>query len=312
MGIALSFYREVFPPEPTYSVNDIPELAGKVFIVTGGNSGVGKETVKALLQHNAVVFVAARSQTKAEEAIKDLKAITGKEAHFLQLDLSDLQSVKEAARRFIETGNQLHVLINNAGVMMPPLDQITKDGYDLQFGTNVLGHFYFTKLLLPTLLSTAKKSGPTRIVTVASTGVLMSGGLNFDTFKEGPARKKLGNQALYLQSKFGNIVVAQELARRYGDQGIVTTSLNPGSLDSDLYRHVTSPIQKAIAKIIAHPVAFGALTSLYVATHPDGVNFNGKFFIPWARPAQMRPEPLDPQLGKELWAWLEEQVAKFE
>jgi NAD(P)-dependent dehydrogenase (short-subunit alcohol dehydrogenase family) len=107
------------------------------------------------------------------------------------------------------------------------------------------GHFYFSKLLIPTLLSTAKSSGtPARIVNVASTGSLMYGGLHFDTFKDSPARAKLGKEALYLQSKFGAIVVALELARRYGDQGIVTTSLNPGSIDTDLPRHVDSALQK--------------------------------------------------------------------
>lgn len=108
-----------------------------------------------------------------------------------------------------------------------------------------LGHFYFTKLLIPTLLSTAKASGsPARIVTVASTGSLMYSGLRFDTFKDSPTRKKLGKEALYLQSKFASIVIAQELARRYGDQGIVTTSLNPGTIDTDLPRHVDSRLQK--------------------------------------------------------------------
>jgi retinol dehydrogenase-12 len=140
---------------------------------------------------------------------------------------------------------------------------------------------------------------------------MMTGGLKFDTFKDGPARKKLGKQALYVQSKFGNIVVAQELARRYGNQGIVATSLNPGTLDSDLYRHVDNPIERAISNILVHPIQFGALTPLYLATHPDGVNFNGQFFIPWARPAKLRPEPLNPELGKQLWTWLEEQVVPF-
>jgi retinol dehydrogenase 12 len=107
------------------------------------------------------------------------------------------------------------------------------------------GHYYFTKLLMPTLLSTAKTSGvPARIVNVASTGVLMTGGLNFDTFRENQVRKKVGTQALYNQSKFGNIVVALEFARRYGDQGIVSTSLNPGTIDTDLPRHLDSFILK--------------------------------------------------------------------
>jgi retinol dehydrogenase 12 len=98
---------------------------------------------------------------------------------------------------------------------------------------------------MPTLLSTARVSDiPARIVNVVSSGALMYGGLNFDTFKDTPARRKLGKEALYLRSKFGNIVVAQELARRYGDQGIVATSLNPGPIDTGLHRHVNSRLQK--------------------------------------------------------------------
>lgn len=260
-----------------------------------------------------MVYIATRNEAKSKTVIEELKTATGNEAKFLQLDLSDLKSIKESARVFTEKETELHVLINNAGVMMPPIDQLTKDGYDLQLGTNVLGHFYFTKLLIPTLLSTAKASGsPARIVTVASTGSLMYSGLRFDTFKDSPTRKKLGKEALYLQSKFASIVIAQELARRYGDQGIVTTSLNPGTIDTDLPRHVDSRLQKFFLEFIKHPVAFGALSSLYVATHPDGVNFNGEFFCPWARRGFLRAEPRDPQLGKELWTWLEEQVAALE
>ena len=169
--------------------------------------------------------------------------------------------------------------------MMPPVEQVTQEGayfqyvaalrltsfkFRLRFAVRcsrywsdlffhrsftstkrhsfwLIGHFYFTKLLLPILLSTAKTSGPVRVVNVASTGMMMTGGLKFETFKDGPARKALGKQALYIQSKFGIIVVAQELARRYGNQGIVTTSLNPGTLESPLYRHVDSPVQKFVA-----------------------------------------------------------------
>jgi retinol dehydrogenase 12 len=120
MGVVLSLFHEAFPSKPTFSVNDIPDLNGKVFIVTGGNSGIGKETVKvckhysqliitslsnsqqALLQHNAVVYIATRNEAKSTEVIEQLKTVTGKEAKFLQLDLSDLQSVKEAVRIFTE------------------------------------------------------------------------------------------------------------------------------------------------------------------------------------------------------------------
>ncbi|TFY70809.1 hypothetical protein EVG20_g2190 [Dentipellis fragilis] len=320
MGSAISFIRDTFPPAPTYSVErDIPDLAGKVFLVTGGNTGVGKETIKALLQHNATVWLAARSSSKAKEAIADLKATTGKEAKFLQLDLSDLKSIKESARVFLEQEDQLHVLINNAGVMIPPVDQITKDGYDLQFGTNVLGPFYFTTLVYPLLQRTSVKSGsPSRIVTVGSLAGLMVHNIDFNTLKDGPARRRLSNAKLYMQSKLGDLVIAMELARRCeqekskGNGEVVSVPVNPGSLKSDLARHVDSWVEKLFLKIISYPVEMGALSSLYAATAVDGASLNGKFLKPWVRPGELTAAAQDPQLGKELWVWLEEQVAKID
>ncbi|KAF8659670.1 hypothetical protein AX16_001811, partial [Volvariella volvacea WC 439] len=138
MGQIVSGYRQGWPPASKFSVDDIPDLTGKVVIVTGGNTGIGKETVKALLAHNAKVYLAARSQEKASQAIKDLLQETGKEAIFLKLDLSDLKSIKRSAEEFQSKEKELHILFNNAGVMFPPVSEITTDGYDLQFGTNVL------------------------------------------------------------------------------------------------------------------------------------------------------------------------------
>ncbi|EGN95245.1 hypothetical protein SERLA73DRAFT_95927, partial [Serpula lacrymans var. lacrymans S7.3] len=177
MGAALSWAREVVPPKSKFSVNNIPDLAGKVIIVTGAKTGIGKET------------------TLMSETIRELKDKTGNEAIFLKLD-------QVAAEEFLSKETQLHVLINNAGVMFPPKDLLTADGYDLQFGTNVLGHHYFTKLLLPTLISTAQTSpdGKARVVTVASSAHLF-GSLDFATFKDGPVRKKMSPQSLYGQSK---------------------------------------------------------------------------------------------------------------
>jgi len=172
MGNLFSIIAESFPPHPIFTVDDIPDLSGQIIIVTGGNTGIGKETVKELLNHDAKVYLAARNQEKAFAAIKELSEVTGKEAIFLKLDLSDLKGIKAAAEEFLSKETQLHVLFNNAGVMVPPVEQLTADGYDLQFGTNVLGHFYFTKLLLPTLIATAKTSsdGKARVVNTSSLG----------------------------------------------------------------------------------------------------------------------------------------------
>ncbi|KAF8073737.1 hypothetical protein FPV67DRAFT_1409783 [Lyophyllum atratum] len=312
---ASGMFKEMLPPKAAYSVDDIPDLAGKVVIVTGSNTGVGKETVKALLAHNAKVYLAARSAEKAKEAIEDLHKQTGKEAVFLKLDLADLKSVKAAALEFQECPNltyrkekELHILFNNGGVMKPSADLVTADGYDLQMGTNVLGHFYFTKLLLPTLTSTAQTC-PDKHVRVLTTSSLLHfmGKLDFNTFKDGPARRKVDTSTLYNQSKYVYLVFASELARRYGDQGVVSMAVNPGVLASDLWRH-SSKFENWVMGWFLYPVPFGALTQLWGGTSKEGAKLNGKYLIPWARIGSPRPDAQDPVLGKQLWDWLEEQV----
>ncbi|KAG5719733.1 hypothetical protein E4T56_gene18524 [Termitomyces sp. T112] len=311
MGVLLSYISEARPPKPAFSVDDIPDLTGRVIIVTGANTGIGKETAKALLAHNAKVYIAARNKQKVEEAIKDLKEATGKEAIFLELDLANLPTIKSGIEEFLSKEKELHVLFNNAGVMVPPIELLTEQGYDLQFGTNVLGHFYLTKLLLPALLAGAKSSpdGKARVVNTSSS-VHLSGSLNFNTFKDSPKRRKTFSISLYSQSKFGNVVFATELGRRYGEQGIVSTSLNPGNLRTDLQRHISKFFVRLIHPF-TYPATYGALTQLYAGTTAAGARLNGKYLIPWARVGKALPATQDPELGKQLWEWAEEQVANI-
>ncbi|KAH8115056.1 NAD-binding protein [Phellopilus nigrolimitatus] len=299
------------PAAPAFSIEDIPDLSGKVIIVTGGNTGVGKETILALLRKNAKVYMAARSQPKAEAAIAELKTKTGREALFLELDLASLKSIKKAAEEFQSKESQLHILFNNGGVMAPPVEQLTADGYDLQFGTNCLGHFYFTKLLLPTLIETAKSTNDkhVRVITTSSSVHMFHGpGLKWDTLKDSPARRKYNKWLLYGQSKFGNVVVAKELARRYADEGIVSISVNPGNLTTDLHRHVSKAEQWLTQNLLQFPAPFGALTQLWGGTTPETAELNGKYLIPWARLGEPRADTQDPKTGEQLWDWLEEQV----
>ncbi|KAH9970071.1 NAD-P-binding protein [Russula compacta] len=309
MGATVSLAQQSFPPRPSWGVDDIPDLTGKVIIVTGGNAGVGRETVKVLLNHNAKVYLAARTATKANAAIADLKNETGKEAIFLQLDLADLSSVRKAAEEFLSKETQLHVLINNAGVMVAPKEELTVQKYDLQFGTNVIGHWLFTTLLLPALFS-ATDASPTqekaRIVTVSSSANYLTNGLDFEAFKDGPQREKYDVWGLYSKSKLGNVVVARELARRHGDK-IVSMSLNPGNIKTDLQRHMPW-WQLAVIRLMLYPVSHGALTQLYCATAPSAANANGQFFIPWARVGKANKAAEDPQVGERLWNWLEEET----
>jgi len=305
-------YTQSWPAKPTWSIDEIPDLTGRVMIVTGGNTGLGKETVKVLLNRNAKVYIAARDPARAENAIKDLKELTGKEAHFIRLDLADLKSVKSAAEEYASKETQLHVLFNNAGVFCPPVNLTTADGYDLQFGTNVLGHFYFTKLLLPILTATGKSSpdGRARIVNTSSLTSYLCWSLNFNTFKDGPARRKYGTRSLYAQSKYANIVLSNELARRYDDQGILSVSLNPGNIQTELLRYVRG-LEKLFLDSILRPIELGVLSQLWAGTAPEALNAQGKFLVPWAKLGTPQTGTDDPKLGEDLWAWLEEQVVNL-
>ncbi|OJA21277.1 hypothetical protein AZE42_10595 [Rhizopogon vesiculosus] len=322
-----------FPPATQFHASDIPDMSGKVVLVTGANAGIGKETARVrvpinalfvlrtninvsigsqvLLTKNAKVYIACRDKAKGEAAIRELKDSTGKEAFFLQLNLANLKSVKAAGEEFVSKEPLLHVLFNNAGVMTPPVEMITDDGYDLQFGTNVVGHFYFTKLVMPGLLAAATTSsdGTARVVNTSSNGHWMSG-LDYNTFRDSSIRRKKNAWSLYGQSKThekGNIIFSAELARRYGGQGIVSTALNPGGIKTELSRH-SSSFSQVLVNMFFHDVSYGALTQLYAGTTAEGAKLNGKYLIPWARMGNPRADTQDPQQGMELWNWLEEQV----
>ncbi|KAF8181342.1 NAD-P-binding protein [Mycena galopus ATCC 62051] len=304
------FKQAYFSGKPVWDTSDMPDLTGKVAIVTGGGAGLGKETVKALLQHNAVVYIASRNEPKIQAAIQDLMVSTGKMALSLVLDLEDLNSIRRAVDQFLLAETQLDILFNNAAVMMPPVEKTTATGYDLSFGTNVLGHFYLTKLLLPILMQTARTTGqPTRVINTSSSAHYLAMH-DFNTFKDGPARRKLGLIQIYGQSKWANVTFSNELARQYGNKGIVSCSVNPGNLKgNELSQHVHSGIENFLLKIVQiYPPTWGALPQLWAGTSPEGIDFNGKFIIPWGRLGPARKDTNDPKLGKDLWNWLEEQV----
>ncbi|EJF57880.1 NAD(P)-binding protein [Dichomitus squalens LYAD-421 SS1] len=319
MGNALSEFQkklpalgQIYPPKSKFSVDLIPDLTGRVIIVTGGNTGLGYETVKALLQHNAKVYLAARSKEKAEKAITSLKEATGKEAVFHELDLSDLAAVKKSAEDFLSKEKELHVLYNNAGVMWPPIEMLTKDGHDLQFGTNVVGPFLFTELLMPALIEGTKTSPDqhARVIVVSSSGAYAET-LHWGTFKDSPERRKLSTQSLYYQSKHANVIVARQIAKRYADKGIVAISLNPGNITTDLQRYVPPLASKIMSTILLYPAPQGALTQLFAGTMPEALNYNGEYMIPWARLGKCRPECYNDEIGERLWKWLEDEVKSY-
>ncbi|KAG5722760.1 hypothetical protein E4T56_gene7956 [Termitomyces sp. T112] len=306
MGQGLS---QTFPPAAKYSVDHIPDLSGKVMVVTGGNTGIGKEIVRALLIHNAKVYMASRNVAKGKAAIEELKKDTGKEALFLELDLASLTSVRRAAAEFLEKEKELHTLFNNGGIMFLTETQqsmsITEDGYDIQWGTNALGPFHLTQLLMPALLAAARNSNKNARV-IFTSSIALSKGINFDTLKDTPARKKIGASERYGQSKLANIILAQEIARRYGDKGVIGVSLDPGGTKTGLQQHLPG-WARPILNLMLHPPANGALTSLFAGTS-ESTELNGKFLIPFARIGVASTAAQNPELGQRLWSYLEEEV----
>ncbi|KAA1472590.1 NAD-P-binding protein [Dentipellis sp. KUC8613] len=316
-------FSQLFPPKPHWTAADVPDLSGQTIIVTGGSSGLGKEICKVLLSHNAKVYAAARSEEKGNAAVAELKSSTGKnEIYFLRLDLADLTSVHKAADEFMAKEDSLHVLFNNGGIMFPPAEVVTAQGYDGQFGTNVLGHFFFTKCLLPIFLRTAKaESNPThkvRVVNTSSNGhelLTVPGGIDWTALGKGDEalkkRKKLGPQKLYGMSKLGNVLFSNELAKRYGKDGVVSIALHPGSVKTELQRYSTSTVDSIINSILAYDISLGIITPLYAGTAEEALSLNGKYLTAWARRSLPSKDAQDPELAKRLWDWCEEQVERF-
>ncbi|KAJ7728807.1 NAD-P-binding protein [Mycena maculata] len=319
-------FSEVWPPKPTWKApEDVPDLAGQIFIVTGGNAGIGKETCRVLVARNAKVYLAARSEKRARAAMDDISRSTGKSnIHFLKIDLADLASVRKAAEEYISKEQELHVLINNGGLLYSPaIGPLTAQGYDVQFGVHVLGHYFFTTLLMPTLLRTAKGevSGTprrVRVVSVSSDAHEMTApkqGIVWESLQKGdaalPARKKLTGTRLYGQSKLGVVLISSEVARRYGDQGVVAISLHPGGVSSELLRNLNPIIAWIVKRIRIYPISLGIITSLYAATSEAALEMNGEYLTAWARRQIPSKHAQNGEVAERLWKWCEDQVSGF-
>lgn len=228
-------FSQAFPPAPAFTETHISDLQGKVYIVTGASAGVGKELARLLYSRNATVYVAARSSEKATAAIswmQERHPSSQGTLHFLTLDLNDLEGIKPSVEEFLSKESRLDVLFNNAGVMVPPQGSTTKQGLELQLGTNCVAPFLFTKLLMPTLVKTAKESpaGSVRVVWVSSSAADMlapQGGVdigNLNYSKDQSAWTKYG------VSKGGNVLHAIEFQKRVESEGVRSIVCGPISL----------------------------------------------------------------------------------
>lgn len=265
---------QVFPPKPSFTEKDVPDLSSNVYIVTGANTGVGKELARMLYSKNAKVYVAARSAEKSNAAIEDIKKLvpssTG-QLVFLPLDLADLSTIKATAERFLAAEPKLHVLFNNAGVMAPGGKELTRtpQGHELHMGVNCLGTFLLTRLLTPRLVETARteKPGTVRVVWVASSAAEIFAQKNVGIVPGRVETLATGNER-YWESKVGNWAHGVEYARRHRDDGVVSVPLNPGNLQSDLYRDQGLAI-KIAAKLMMYPPVSGAYTELFAGLSPE-------------------------------------------
>ncbi|KAI0385301.1 NAD(P)-binding protein [Hypomontagnella monticulosa] len=313
-----------FPAKPTITEKNIPDLTNKVIIVTGSNTGIGKEVARILYSKNAKVYMMARSEDKTKKAIDDIKAAVPKSTGdliFIRLDLADLESIKPSAEEFLCMEQKLDILFNNAGVAYPEKGSKTKQGYELQLGVNCVGSFAFTKLLTPILVSTAKTAQPNsvRVVWLSSSAaeavdpkIFMNNVYNIE--------KKSGADQ-YFTSKLGNYLHAAEFAARHKEDGVLALSLNPGNLDSDLWRTQGPIMTYILRKTVLYPVIYGAYTVLFAGLSLQVTpERSGSYVAPWGKlwniskamvEASKRKSEGGTGTALEFWEWTEAQVSKY-
>jgi len=243
-------------------------LDERVAIVTGANSGIGKETARVLVKMGAYVVLACRDVDKANDVLEWIKNDTGIEdnAVVIPLDLGSFASIKNFVSEFHEKNLPLHILINNAGVMATP-ERTTEDGLEYQMGINHFGHFLLTYLLLDDI----KKSAPARIVNVSSMAH-RNGKISFENIHL--QNGEYGSWKAYGQSKLANILFTKALARKFEEEGVNVTanSLHPGVIATDLFRDMAwaAPFISFAANLnICKDIPRGAATTIFVATSPD-------------------------------------------
>ncbi len=294
------------------------DLSGKLALVTGASGGLGAETARALASKGAAVVLTARDMARAEEVAKRIRESTGNDAVEVEnLELDSLASIRAFAERFLARHDALQILVNNAGVMACPLAR-TQDGFELQFGTNHLGHFLMTGLLAPALL----KGAPARIVSLSSRGH-QQGSVDLDDpcFERRPYDK----WESYGQAKTANVLFAVELERRLGERDVHAHAVHPGVIATDLARHLVPEDYERMrkrqpgGKLRLKTVEAGAATSVYAATAPELEGRGGLYLEDChiaeiddaeGAPGGVRSYAVDANAAKRLWSLSEELVGQ--
>eukprot|EP00930_Biecheleria_cincta_P035253 TRINITY_DN24255_c0_g1_i1.p1 TRINITY_DN24255_c0_g1~~TRINITY_DN24255_c0_g1_i1.p1 ORF type:complete len:495 (+),score=65.72 TRINITY_DN24255_c0_g1_i1:123-1487(+) len=292
-------------------------LKGRTMVITGGNTGLGKESAIRLARGGATVVITARTDEKGFQTLKDIKSASGSDdVHYLQLDLADLKSVKSFANRFEQQpyGSRIDVLMNNAGVMAIPERQETKDGFERQLGINHLGHFALVGGVMPLL---RKAQTMARVINVSSTAHLGATKELFEGDLMAPDRYT--QWGAYCQSKLANVLFSKELDRRFKEAKVPATavSCHPGGVDTDLARWVSTnnddpsvvkklraenPVMNALISFVTRSVQLGANTQVYLAAEKDSSydKYGGEYFDNMA-PGLLNPVANDKELARRLW-----------
>ncbi len=287
-----------------WSIKDIPSQQGKLAVVTGANSGLGYETALALARAGAEVIVAARNADKSHQAVAQIRAqMPSANVRFESLNLASLASASAFSSKLIATGRPLDLLINNAGVMALAKRQVTKDGFEMQLGTNYLGHYALTAQLLPLL----RRASAPRVVNLSS--IAHRGGrIDFDDL-QGERRYKPWKA--YQQSKLAMLMFALELQRRsdVNGWGLMSNAAHPGFARTELMANGpgTNMLATLVMPLVSHSAAAGALPTLYAATSPEAgpsgyYGPNGIFELKGTvAPSKIMPQALDRVVASKLW-----------
>ena len=289
---------------------DIPTLTGKVAVITGANSGIGYEAAEILARRGAHVVLAVRSENKGVKAAREIRSrLPTADLEVMVLDLASQASIHAFADAFVAKHDRLDLLINNAGVMAIPRRE-TVDGFEMQLGTNHLGHFALTGVLLPVILKTAKA----RIVTVSS-GVHQMGRINFDDLQSRRSYKKWG---AYSQSKLANLLFAYELQRKLAAAGsnAISVAAHPGYAATNLQgvgpqmdgSRIQGAAMSFLNRVVAQSAEMGSLPTVYAAASPDvhGGDYIGPGGLMeargWPKKVQSNGRSHDEADATRLWA----------
>jgi NAD(P)-dependent dehydrogenase (short-subunit alcohol dehydrogenase family) len=297
----------------TDEVIDGVDLTGKLAVVTGASTGIGVETARALAAAGATVVLAARNKERTDEAAAAIRErVPGADVEVGILDLTSLENVRAFAAWYLDTHDELNLLVNNAGVMYTPFDH-TADGFEMQFGTNHVSHFLLTCLLVPALLAGA----PSRVVNLSSGGHVGS-----DIVWDDPnfERRDYDKFAAYGQSKTANILFSVELDRRLGDRGVHAYAVHPGMIATELGRYMTRDDMTALMERAKRgpsggmpqrkTLEQGAATTVWAATAPGLESQGGTYLADCQVTDEHAPWARDPESAARLWALSETLVGE--